>query len=313
LRLEDVPDPQPADGQVRIRVEAAGVHLIDTAIRRGEPGGPLPPPELPMTPGREVAGVIDELGAGVDERLRGRAVVADLGMASGGYAELALAPVESVHLLGHGLDADHAVAMIGTGRTTMAILELAAPTDADVALVTSAAGGIGTLLIQALRNAGAAVVGVAGGQRKLSLARELGAHSAIDYSQPEWPDAVLSALGGQAVTLALDGVGGDVGRSALELLGVGGRLVMFGSSAGALTELSAGDLYARGITVAAAIGARILQRPGGLRPLETRALEEASAGRLTPIIGQRFALANAAAAHEAIEARATTGKTVLHP
>jgi NADPH:quinone reductase len=313
LHLEEVPDPHPGDGQVRIRVQSAGVHLIDTLIRQGSTAGPPPTPELPMTPGREVAGVIDEAGPGVDEALLGSRAVADLGIASGGYADLALARADSVHLLPAGLDADHAVAMIGTGRTTMAILELAAPAAGEVALITAAAGGIGTLLVQALHDIRATVIGVAGGARKVALARQLGASSAFDYSESGWPQAIHGELGQRPVTLALDGVGGEVGRAALELLGVGGRLVMFGSSSGTLTELSSADLYARGITASAAIGARIVQRPGGLRPLERRALQAAAEGRLTPVIGQRFALADAAAAHEAIESRATTGKTVLHP
>jgi NADPH:quinone reductase len=312
LRLEHLPDPHPAEGQVRIRVESAGVHLLDTVIRRGD-AGPRARPDLPMTPGREVSGIVDEAGPGAGERLLGLPVVADLGLASGGYAEFAVTRAESLHVLPPGLDADSAVAMIGTGRTAMAILELAAPAAGDVVVITAAAGGIGTLLVQAAHAAGATVVGVAGGQPKVSLARELGASSAVDYSRPGWPDAVRAALGGRPVTLALDGVGGDIGRAALELLGPGGRLVMFGSSSGALTALSASDIYARGITVSAAVGARILQRPGGLRPLERTALEAAAAGRLTPVVGQRFPLADAAAAHEAIESRATTGKVILRP
>src|SRR5919199_780628 len=131
LRIEEVPDPHPGAGQVRIRVDAAGVHLIDTALRRGEGGGPLGPPALPMTPGREVAGVVDELGPGVDAHWLDRRVVADLGPASGGYAELALAAVESLDEVPDVLDADEAVAMVGTGRTTVAILELAVPTADD--------------------------------------------------------------------------------------------------------------------------------------------------------------------------------------
>jgi NADPH2:quinone reductase len=313
LRLENVPDPHPAEGQVRIRVESAGVQLIDAVMRRGQAGGPYQMPELPTTPGREVAGVVDEDGRGVEEWLLGRRVVADLGMDGGGYAELALARAESLHVLPEGLDADQAVAMVGTGRTAMAILEVAAPTADDVAIVTAAAGGIGTLLIQALRAAGATVVGAAGGEQKVSLVRELGASAAVDYSQPGWPEVVHAALGGRPAMLALDGVGGDIGRAALELLRPGGHLVMYGVASGAPTELSAGDLLGRGITASGAIGARIVRRPGGLHPLERRALEAAGEGRLTPVIGQRFALAEAAAAHEAIESRATTGKTVLRP
>lgn len=313
LRLEEVPDPRPAAGQVRIRVQSAGAHLIDTMIRRGEASGPYPMPGLPMTPGREVAGVIDEVGGGVDESLLGRRVVADLGTAGGGYAELTLAPADSLHMLLGGLNADQAVAMVGTGRTAMAILEVAAPTADDVAVIAAAAGGIGTLLVQAISAAGATVVGAAGGERKASLVRELGASCAVDYSRPQWTEAVRAALGGRAVTLALDGVGGDMGRAVLEMLRPGGHLVMYGTASGAPTELSAGDLLGRGITASGAIGARVARRPGGLRPLESRALEAAAEGRLTPVIGQEFALADAAAAHEAMEARATVGKTVLRP
>jgi NADPH2:quinone reductase len=161
-----VEDPHPHEGQVRIRVAAAGVHVLDTVIRRGLPSGPLPLPRLPMTPGREVAGVVDEAGDGVDPGWVGRGVVADLGAASGGYAELALAPAESLHAVPQGVTADQAVAMIGTGRTTLAILEVAAPAPDDVAVVTAAAGGIGTLLVHALCDVGATVVGAAGGGEK---------------------------------------------------------------------------------------------------------------------------------------------------
>ena len=313
LRLDNVPDPHPAEDQVRIRVESAGVQLIDAVMRRGEAGGPYQMPELPTIPGREVAGVVDEVGRGAEERLLGRRVVADLGIDSGGYAELALARAESLHVLPDGLDADHAVAMVGTGRTAMAILEVAAPSADDVAVVTAAAGGVGALLIQALRAVDATVIGAAGGGQKVSLVRELGASAAVDYSQPGWSEAVGAALGGRAITLALDGVGGDIGRTALELLHPDGHLVMFGAASGAPTELSAGDLLGRGITASGAIGERIVRRPGGLCPLERRALEAAAEGRLKPVIGQRFALAEAAAAHEVIESRATTGKTVLRP
>lgn len=312
LRLEEVPDPQPGPGEVRIRVESAGVHLLDTVIRKGE-GSPRITVPLPMTPGREVAGTVDRTGPGADASLLGQRVAADLGVAGGGYAELAIARAEAVHRLPGALDSDAAVTMVGTGRTTMAILELAALGPGDTVVVTAAAGGIGTLLIQAARRAGAEVIGAAGGPGKIALARELGAAAAIDYLQPDWEERARSALGARPVTLVLDGVGGDIGRTAMELLGTGGRLIMFGSSSGSLINLSAADLYRLGITASAAIGARILQRPGGLHDLEARALQAAAAGSLIPVIGQRFALPDAPAAHRAIESRSTTGKTVLWP
>jgi NADPH2:quinone reductase len=313
LRYEEVDDPVPGPGQVRIAVAAAGLHVIDTVIRSGRPQGPLPLPELPAIPGREVAGVVDAVGAGADEGWLGRRVVAHLGAASGGYAELAVRDADALHEIPDGLADDAAVAMIGTGRTAMAILEVAPLTSDDVVLVTAAAGGLGSLLVQAARNTGATVVGAAGGEAKVARVRQLGADVAVDYTVADWPATVRAALDGRDVTVALDGVGGDLGRGALELIGVGGRLILFGFSSGQPTQLSAGDLYSRGLTASAAIGPRILQRPGGLRDLEEQALAAAASGRLVPLVGQRFPLAEAAAAHAAIETRATVGKTVLVP
>jgi NADPH:quinone reductase len=266
LIYEEVADPVAAEDRLRIAVEAAGVHLLDTMIRKGQSGGPFPLPELPMTPGREVAGRVDAGGPGVDEAWLGCRVVAHLGVAGGGYAELALAPVGALH----EPPADVAVAMIGTGRTTMGILEVAQPTTEDVVLVTAAAGGIGSLVVQAAHNVGAFVVGVAGGPDKVERARKLGADVGVDYRKPAWPEAVREALEGRDVTVALDGVGGEIGRGALELLGPGGRIVMFGWSSGEPLQVSTSDLYAGGITASAAVGPRIMQRPGGMRELETR-------------------------------------------
>src|SRR5919198_674200 len=313
LLYEEVEDPRPTTGQVRIAVAAAGVHLIDTNIRAGVQQGPMPLPELPTIPGREVAGTVDALGAEVDESWLGRRVVAHLGPGSGGgYAELAVRDVDAVHALPDGVAEDAAVAMIGTGRTTLGILEVAQLAPGDVALITAAAGGIGSLLVQAARERGAVAVALAGGEAKVERARAVGAAVAVDYTTPEWTDAVREALGDKKATVAFDGVGGEVGRAALELLAPGGRLILFGWSSGQPTRLSAIDLFARGLTVSAAIGPRILNRPGGMRELEEQALDALAEGRLVPLV-QRFALADAAAAHTALETRATVGKVVLVP
>jgi NADPH:quinone reductase len=310
LRYEEVDDPAPGPGQVRIAVAAAGVHLIDTMVRRGIQMGPLPLPDLPAIPGREVAGVVDAVGPETGNGWLGRRVVAHLGRATGGYAELAVREAAALHALPDGLADDAAVAMVGTGRTTMAILDVARIEPGDVVLVTAAAGGIGSLLVQAAQNAGATVVGVAGGPAKVARVRAAGASAAIDYLAPDWSDRVRDALDGREVTVSLDGVGGELGRGALELVGAGGRHILFGSASGTLTEFSAGDLVGRGLTVSAAIGPRILKRPGAMRELEGQALAAAADGRLTPLV-QRFPLAEAAAAHAALETRATTGKVVL--
>ncbi|MEU8173171.1 zinc-binding dehydrogenase [Microbispora hainanensis] len=315
LVYEEAEDPEPGPGQVRVAVRAAGVHLVDTTLRAGKyGGGPISVPDLPTIPGREVAGVVDAVGSGADPGLIGRRVVTHLGMVPGGYAELAVRDAAAIHEIPDGLGYGEAVAMIGTGRTTMGILDVAQIQADDVMVVTAAAGGIGNLLVQAGVRAGATVVGLAGGPAKVSRVLELGAHHAVDYTAPGWPDEVKALLGDREATLALDGVGGTIGRATLELLGVGGRIVLFGWSdaeAGP-TALTTEDLYQRGITAAVGIGPRVLKRPGGLRSLEERALAAAGSGALVPLV-QSFPLKDAAAAHTALETRATTGKVVLVP
>ena len=313
LRYEHVADPEPGAGQVRIAVKAAGVHLIDTIIRSGiEEKLPMPLPALPQVQGREVAGRVVGLGPGVDSGWLGKRVVAHLGLTSGGYAELAVSDIDRLHTL-NGLSDEHAVAMIGTGRTAVGVLREAALTPEDVVLITAAAGGLGTLFIQAARNAGAFAIGAAGGEAKIEQVTALGAHLAVDYSKPGWAENVRKALGDREITVVMDGVGGEHGREALELLGLGGRLILFGGSSGETTEVTTEDIASRGLTVTWAIGPRMLRRPGSLRELEEEALAAATESRLVPLVGQRFPLREAAAAHKAIEARATTGKTVLVP
>jgi len=309
LRYEDVPDPEPASEQVRIVVEASGVHLIDTRIRSGIAMGRLPLPDLPTIPGREVAGTVDATGPGVDADWVGRRVVAHLGAASRGYAELAVAPVDALHEIPDHLAADAAVAMIGTGRTAMLILDTASLTTDDVVLVMAAAGGLGSLFVQAARNAGSVVVGAAGGPGKVERVRALDADVAADYLAPDWPEHVRDALGDRSVTVVLDGVGGAAGHAALELLGAGGRLVMFGMASGEPTAVTTPDLMSRSLTATWALGP---SGPDAPRELENRALKEAAAGRLVPLV-TRFPLARAADAHAGLERRATAGKVVLAP
>jgi NADPH:quinone reductase len=313
LRHEEVPDPVPGAGQVLVAVAAAGVHLLDTVIRSGESGGPFPLPELPMTPGREVAGTVAATGPDVDPSWVGKRVVAHLGMTSGGYAALAVAAAASLHEVPDALTAAQAVAAIGTGRTAVGILDAAELTDEDVVLVPAAAGGLGSLFVQAAHGAGAVAVGLAGGPAKLARVRALGADVALDYREPDWPDRVRTALGGRRPTVLLDGVGGEVGRAGLELLDTGGRIVMFGWTSGTVTPFTSADIAAGSLSVVWVTGPRMVKRYGGLRGLETRALAEAAAGRLVPVVHPPFPLADAAAAHRALVGRATTGKVVLAP
>ncbi|MFF9816666.1 zinc-binding dehydrogenase [Streptomyces sp. NPDC014006] len=313
LTHEEVEDPVPAPGQVRIAVAAAGVHLLDTALREGV-RGPLPElPALPTVPGREVVGTVDALGDGVDPSWLGKRVVAHLGFAPGGYAELAVTDAARLHEIPGNLDPAQAVAMIGTGRTAMGIVQFADDLGpGSVAVVLAAAGGIGTLLVQYARNAGAGVVGLAGGPRKTARVQANGADLAVDYTEPAWPDKVRAFLGGRPATVVFDGVGGDTAREAVALLGPGGRHLVFGWSAEGIRD--GGPYLVDGVSEQV-LGPAMFARAGGpdpLRTLELRALTEAAAGRLVPAVA-RFPLAEAAAAHRALESRRTTGKVVLEP
>ncbi|MFF3531963.1 zinc-binding dehydrogenase [Streptomyces rubiginosohelvolus] len=319
LVYERTEDPVPGPGQVRIAVAAAGVHLLDTVLREGE-AGPFPAPVgLPTVPGREVAGTVDSVGEGTDPGLLGRRVVAHLGMAPGGYAELTVTEADRLHEIPEGLDAAAAVAMIGTGRTTLGILGFTPLGPDSVVVVTAAAGGIGTLIVQYARNAGATVIALAGGPAKVARATENGAGLALDYTHPDWPLRAREYLdtAGLRATVVYDSVGGTTARAAVGLLGPGGQHVVYGWSGEGLRDgepltFTAAELAERSITSASVLGPKMIERGGGLRALETRALAEAAAGRLRPAV-QRFPLAEAAAAHRALETRGTMGKVVLEP
>ncbi|NEB81833.1 zinc-binding dehydrogenase [Streptomyces sp. SID14478] len=318
---ERTEDPEPGPGQVRIAVEAAGVHLIDAAIRSGV-RGPLPAlPDLPTIPGREVAGTVESLGAGTDPSWRGKRVVAHLGLAPGGYAELAVVDAARLHEIPPNLDPAGAVAMIGTGRTALGILRFAEVTPRTVALVPAAAGGIGTLLVQYVKDAGGTVIGLAGGPAKTALVTANGADLALDYKDPAWPAAAREFLDarGTRATLLLDGVGGAVTAAALDLLGPGGLHLVFGWSDRGIGDeggprlLDESERARRGLTQQNVLGPAMMRKVGGddpVRTLELAALDLAARGVLTPAV-HRFPLAQAAAAHRALETRGTTGKVVL--
>jgi NADPH2:quinone reductase len=198
-----------------------------------------------------------------------------------------------------------AVAAVGTGRTALGVLELEPPAPEDVVLVPSAAGGLGFLLAQSAVATGATVVAAASGARTAALA-PLGAALVVDYADESWVDQVRE-LG---VSLVYDGVGGTVGRSALELLRPGGRLVMFGYSSGTPTPLTTADLVERGISAGWSLGPRMLALPGGIPGLAARALARVGSGEWRPLV-TTYPLAEAAQAHADLEGRRALGKVVL--
>jgi NADPH2:quinone reductase len=279
LVLEDVPEP---DGEAVVDVALANITFVETQIRAGRPPNPAMAPELPFIPGNGVGGSVD-----------GRRVIASTG-GTGAYAERVAVPAASLIDVPDGLDLADAVALLADGRTAMLLMSGADVRAGETVLVEAAAGGVGSLLVQLARNAGARVVGAAGGERKLALARELGAEQVVDYTQDGWADDV------EPVDVAFDGVGGDIGRAAFDLVRPGGRFYPFGMASGAFARLPERD----DVTV-------VRRGDADLLALTRAALAEAAAGRLRPVIGQTFALDRAAEAHAAIEARATVGKTLL--
>jgi NADPH2:quinone reductase len=148
------------------------------------------------------------------------------------------------------------------------------------------------------------VVAAAGGERKLDFARELGADHVVDYTQDDWAERVRAAVG--AVDVVFDGVGGAIAATAFDLLADGGRMVSFGMASGTWAGTDEATATERGVALL-----RPRVAPNEMRVMTESALDEASAGRLRPVIGQRFPLEQAAAAHAAIEARTTVGKTLL--
>jgi NADPH2:quinone reductase len=297
----EAPDPAAGPGQALIEVAFANITFVETQFR-ATGNGPFKA-EPPLILGNGVGGVVTSVGAGVDEGLVGRRVVSGTG-GSGGYAERAAVDAGGLFEVPDGVGLDTAVALLADGRTAMWLISAIGLRGGERVLVEAAAGGVGTLLVQLARAAGARVVAAAGGARKVEVARGLGADVVVDYREPGWTERVRESVGG--LDVVLDGVGGAIGRSAFELLDRGGRMLSFGLASGEWAGISDEAAADRGVTVV-----RPPVTPEEMRAFTRNALAEAAAGRLRPMIGQRFPLERAADAHAAIQSRATVGKTLL--
>ena len=290
LKVADVPQPEPGPGQVLVEVEIANITFVETQIRAGRAPNPAMLPALPAI-----------LGNGVGGTVQGRPVVTTTG-GTNGYSERAVVPAALPIPVPAGLSLADAVALLADGRTALALVRAAALRPGETVLVEAAAGGVGSLLVQLARDAGARVVAAAGGPRKVAAAGELGADVTADYTRPGWAAEV-----GGAVDVVFDGVGGAIARDAFGLIRDGGRMFCYGAASGAFAPVSGDDAARRGITLVR--GAQVT--PEQMRELSVAALEAAAAERIKPLIGQTFLLERAAGAHAAIEARHTIGKTLL--
>ncbi|NYI07828.1 zinc-binding dehydrogenase [Allostreptomyces psammosilenae] len=302
----EAPDPVAGPGQVVVGVSVAGIDFVETQLRRGESPGPALP-ELPYVPGAVVAGQVLSVGPDVDPDWVGRRVVTH--GENGGYLERAVARAENLITVPEALDLADAAALLDDGSTAVGLLEGAPAEPAAWVLVEAAGGGVGSLLVQLARAAGARVIGAARGERKLALVRELGADLAVDYTEPDWAERVRRATGGAGPDLVFDGVGGAIGRAAFGVTARGGTFSVHGAASGASTVIDPEEVRLRRLTV---VGLEQLADflPQVRRRAE-RALAEAAAGRLRPVVGQTFPLERAADAHAAMESRRVIGKTLL--
>jgi NADPH:quinone reductase len=297
-------DPVPGPGQVVIAVDFANVTFVETQLRAGNAPFPVPADALPMIPGNGVGGTIAALGPGVDAAWLGRRVVSSTG-GSGGYAERAAVPTSGLIEIPAGVAIDDAVALLADGRTAGALVRAAVLRAGEWVLVEAAGGGVGTVLTQLCVLAGARVAAAARGEDKLKLARDLGAELAVDYDAPGWAARVRAEAGG--VDVVFDGVGGAIAAEAFELLRAGGRMLSYGLASGSFARIPDDIAAVRHVTLLRGVPVA----PAEAVELTRAALDEAAAGRLRPVIGQRFGLTDAAKAHAAIESRSTIGKTLL--
>ncbi|MCX4472044.1 zinc-binding dehydrogenase [Micromonospora sp. NBC_01655] len=307
LTLIDAPDPTPGPGDAVVEVAFADVLWIDTAIRGGRAGAWFPT-QPPYRPGAGVAGTVAAVGEGVDPGWVGRRVVGRTGP-GGGYLDRALVPVDGLLAVPPVVSLRDAAALLHDGATAFAVLDLVGGVrTGERVLVTAAGGGVGAVLVQAARAAGARVVAAARGPVKRDALRRLGAEEVVDYSEPGWTDQVRAGLGG--LDVLFDGAGGEYGRAAFDLILPGGRACAYGAPAGGFAAPDPASARERGVATTGIVELRAASAPARRRHL-LAALDAAAAGRLAPLVGQTFPLDRAADAHRAIEERATVGKTLL--
>jgi NADPH2:quinone reductase len=302
LGLRRVPPPTPAAGETLVRVARAGVNYTD--LGRRARGSRTRPEQPPLILGWEVAG---------RRAADGARVLGLLTSGTGGYASRAVVPDAYVVQVPDGVSDSAALALLVQGITAWHLLATAARVRAgESVVVTAAAGGVGSLALQLARLHGAGrVIAVASTADKRRLALDLGADAALDAAAEGFAERLREANGGAPVDVVLESVGGPVLDAALDALGAGGRLVAYGQASGASNTVSVDLLMDRSIGLSGYWAVPEIREAAGTRQVVERLLDEVAAGRLRVVEGPAFAAADAAEAHRAVAARATTGKVTL--
>jgi len=308
LRIDDIPDPAPAPGELLIDVEAIGVNFIEIYQREG-----LYPLPRPFTLGSEAAGVVRAVGDGVSEFKVGDRVVSQ--SVKGAYAERAVVPAEKAVRIPDGVSTKQAAAMWLQGLTAHYLSASTFPlASTHRALVHAAAGGVGLLLCQMAKRRGAFVIGTASTEAKRKLAHEAGADEMIDYTTQNFAAETRRITNNVGVDVAYDSVGRTTFDGSLDALRPRGMLVLFGQSSGPVMPFDPqtlnrkGSLFLTRPTLHTYVATRdeLLWRAGELLGWVQR-------GELSVRIGAEFPLDRAADAHRALTGRETTGKVVLTP
>jgi len=306
LKLEEVPTPSPAAGQVLLRVHAAGVNPYDTYMRNGTYA--IKPP-LPYTPGSDAAGAVEAVGEGVKSVKQGDRVYTKKTL-TGAYAEYALVLESQVHPLpanityaqGAGLGAPYATAYHALHQRT----ETRA---GETVLVHGASGGVGIAAVQFARAAGLTVFGTAGSEKGMDLARREGAHQVFDHTKQGYAEEILSATGGRGVDVILEMLANVNLGPDLKLLATEGRVVIIGSRGDA--TVTPRDLMSRRASILAFTmwGATESEE----KEIHAAIIAGLENGTLRPIVGKEFPLAAAARAHKDVLEPGAFGKIVLVP
>jgi putative PIG3 family NAD(P)H quinone oxidoreductase len=309
MHLGEVPDPTPGPGEVLVRARATAVNRADTLQRRGFYP---PPPGASEIIGMEVAGEVAALGEGAEGWRAGDRVMGLL--SGGGYAELVAVPAGQLMPIPEGMSYTDAAAIPEVFLTAHDnLFTRGRLTAGETVLIHGGAGGVGTAAIQLARRAGARVLVTAGSAHKLERSRELGCDAGINHREEDFPARVGELTGGRGADLILDVMGASYLARNLDALATEGRLVIIGLQGGTTAEIDLNQLLRRRLTVLATTlrGRPLEQKAQIVRRFVEDALPGFDDGTLRPVVDRVLPLAEAAAAHRAMEAGENVGKIVL--
>jgi len=306
MKLEDVPDPKPAAGQVVVRVHAAGVNPVDTYVRSGTYARK---PSLPYTPGSDGAGVVEAVGEGV-KRLKAGDRVYLAGALGGTYAEKTLCLESQAYALPQKASfAQGAGVWVPYGTAYRALFQLADSKPPDVVLVHGASGGVGTAAVQLARAAGMTVIGTAGSDKGKELVRKEGAHHVLDHNAADFAEKLMSLTGNRGADVILEMLANKNLGKDLQLVAPAGKVIIIGSRGP--VEVNPRDAMMREARVIGLMLFAATEREvAGIHAALFAGMEN---GTLRPVVGQEMPLADAPRAHEAVLAPGAYGKIVLVP